>query len=289
MRRVRIGFLLPHYSHKSKSFMPGIVRMLGESGAVAEIVHPVDRIVDLSKVRVEHDLYVLRNTNSGFSLSVAGALHELGAVIVNPYRVSMALRDKILASRILQASGVPTPDTYVASHTDQLVPLLDLGPLVIKPYQGAGGHNVRIVQSRAELAEVNFGREPVFAQRYLPNDGRDRKIYAIGGQIFGVKKVFPRRTEEEKHGELFPLSPELQEVALSCGRAFGIDLYGVDIIESEGKPYVVDMCSIPGFKGVPDAPRLLAQYFYAAAERAARGQPVPQTAASAAAGSHALV
>src|SRR5439155_16807947 len=152
----------------------------------------------------------------------------------------------------------------------------------------AGRHNVRIVRSRAELAEGNFGREPVFAQRYLPNDGRDRKIYAIGGQIFGVKKVFPRRTEEEKHGELFPLSPELQEVALSCGRAFGIDLYGVDIIESEGKPYVVDMCSIPGFKGVPDAPRLLAQYFYAAAERAARGQPVPQTAASAAAGAMPL-
>ena len=289
MRNVRIGFLLPHYSHKSKSFMPAVVQMTGECGAIAEIVHPVDRIVDLSKVRVEHDLYVLRNASSGFSLSVAGALHELGAVIVNPYRVTMALRDKILASRILQASGVPTPDTYVASHPDQLVPLLDLGPLVIKPYQGAGGHNVRIVRSRAELAEVNFGREPVFAQRYLPNDGRDRKIYAIGGQIFGVKKVFPRRTEEEKHGELFPLSPELQEVALSCGRAFGIDLYGVDIIESEGKPYVVDMCSIPGFKGVPDAPRLLAQYFYAAAERAARGQPVPQTAASAAAGSHALV
>jgi ribosomal protein S6--L-glutamate ligase len=288
MRRVRIGFLLPHYSHKSKSFMPGVVRMLGESGALVDVIHPVDNMVDLSKVCVEHDLYVLRHT-SGLSLSFAGILHELGAVIVNPYPVSAALRDKVIASRILQAAGVPTPATYVASHPDQLVPLLDLGPLAIKPYQGAGGHNVRIVQSRAELAEVNFGREPVFAQRYLPNDGRDRKIYAIGGQIFGVKKVFPRRTEEEKHGELFPLSPELQEVALRCGRAFGIDLYGVDIIESEGKPYVVDMCSIPGFKGVPDAPRLLAQYFYAAAERAARGQPVAQTAASAAAGSHALV
>jgi ribosomal protein S6--L-glutamate ligase len=220
---------------------------------------------------------------------LAGALHELGAVIVNPYPVSAALRDKVIASRILQAAGVPTPDTYVASHPDQLLPLLDLGPLVIKPYEGAGGHNVRIVRSRAELAEVNCGREPVFAQRYVPNDGRDRKIYAIGGQIFGVKKVFPRRTEEEKQGEPFPLPPELRDLALRCGRAFGIDLYGVDIIESEGMPYVVDMCSIPGFKGVPDAPRLLAQYFYAAAERAARGQPVPQTAALAAAGSHARV
>jgi len=288
MRKVRIGFLLPHYSHKSKSFMPAVVRLVGESGAVGEVVHPVDRVVDLSKVRVEHDLYVLRHS-SGFSLSLAGALHELGAVIVNPYPVSAALRDKVIASRILQAAGVPTPDTYVASHPDQLLPLLDLGPLVIKPYEGAGGHNVRIVRSRAELAEVNCGREPVFAQRYVPNDGRDRKIYAIGGQIFGVKKVFPRRTEEEKQGEPFPLSPELRDLALRCGRAFGIDLYGVDIIESEGMPYVVDMCSIPGFKGVPDAPRLLAQYFYAAAERAARGQQVPQTAALAAAGSHACV
>src|SRR5205809_3391292 len=172
MRKVRIGFLLPRYCHKSRSFMPAVVRMAGELGAAAEVVHPADRIVELSKVRVEHDLYVLRHTSSGFSLSLAGALHELGAAIVNPYPVSMALRDKIIASRILQAAGVPTPDTYIASHPSQLLPLLELGPLVVKPYQGAGGHDVRIVRSDVELAEVNCGREPVFAQRYLPNEDR---------------------------------------------------------------------------------------------------------------------
>ena len=287
MRKVRIGFLLPHYSQKSRSFMPDVVRALRESGALVDVIHPVDRVAELSKVRVEHDLYVLRHT-SGLSLSLAGALHELGAAIVNPYPVSAALRDKIIASRILQAAGIRTPATYVASHPDQLVPLLDLGPLVIKPYQGAGGHYVRIIRSPAELGEVNCGREPVFAQRYHANDGRDRKIYAIGGRLFGVKKVFPRRTEEEKLGEPFTLTSELRELALSCGRAFGIDLYGVDIIESEGAPYVVDMCSIPGFKGVPDALRLLVQYFFAAAERAAQGEP-PQTAAPTVAASHAHV
>jgi hypothetical protein len=35
----------------------------------------------------------------------------------------------------------------------------------------------------------------------------------------------------------------------------------------------VDVSSIPGFKGVPDAPRVLADYFRAAAERAAHGEP----------------
>src|SRR5256885_8548791 len=273
MRKVRIGFLLPHYSQKSRSLMPDVVRALGESGALVDVIHPVDGMVDLSKVRIEHDLYVLRHT-SGLSLSLAGALHELGAAIVNPYPVSAALRDKIIASRILQAAGIRTPATYVAPPPARLFPLLIGGPLVIKPYQGAGGHHVRIIRSPAELAEVNCGREPVFAQRYHANDGRDRKIYAIGGRLFGVKKVFPRRTEEEKLGEPFTLTPELRELALGCGRAFGIDLYGVDIIESEGAPYVVDMCSIPGFKGVPDAPQLLAQYFYLAAERAARGEPL---------------
>ena len=285
MKRLRIGFLLPHYSPKSASLMPAVVEALAESGAIVEVIHPVEGILDLSKVRVEHDLYVLRHT-SGLSLSLAGALHELGAVIVNPYPVSAALKDKIVASRTLEAAGVPTPAAYVASQPQQLLALLDLGPLVVKPYQGAGGHHVRIIRTPAELAEVNCGREPVFAQRYHANDGRDRKIYAIGGRLFGVKKVFPRRTEEEKYGEPFTLSPELREIAVRCGRAFGIDLFGVDIIESEGVPYVVDMCSIPGFKGVPDAPRLLAQYFYAVAEQAARAEVPPHPVPLALPGNH---
>src|SRR2546426_4371083 len=69
---------------------------------------PVDQAVDLSHVRVEHDLYVLRKT-SGLAFSLAGALHALGAVVVNPYPVTAALRDKIISFRILQAAGIPTP------------------------------------------------------------------------------------------------------------------------------------------------------------------------------------
>src|SRR6266446_8595059 len=177
MRRVRIGFLLPHYSQKSRSFMPDVVRILAESGAVVDVIHPPDGMLDVSRVRVEHDLYVLRHS-SGFSLSLAGALHELGAVIVNPYPVSAALRDKIITSRILQAAGVPTPATHVASRAEELAPLLDAGPLVLKPHQGGGGYGVRLVRSAAELAEVPYDRHaPVFAQRYHAPRGRDRKIY----------------------------------------------------------------------------------------------------------------
>ena len=262
----RVGFLLPHYSRRSNSLMPQVVQAVADLGARVDVIHPIEQMVDLSSVRVEHDLYVLRQT-SRLALSLAGALHEQGARIVNPYPVSCALRDKVVASRVLQAAGVPIPMTVVASEPEQLAPMLEDGPIVIKPYQGGGGHHIRVVSTSAELANIDCHRDPVFAQRYHPHDGRDRKLYVIGGRVFGVKKVFPRRTEEEKVGEPFTPSVDLCEIARRSGLAFGIDLYGVDVIESQGNHYVVDMCSIPGFKGVPGAVSLLARHFYAAAQQ----------------------
>ena len=273
MRR-RIGFLLPHYSPRSTSCWRLVVQAVADLGAEIETIHPLARPLELSTLQVRHDLYVLRKL-SGLALSLAGALHELGAAILNPYPATAAVHDKIVAAGVLRTAGVPIPATYSASRPEDLAPLLDTGPLVIKPYDGGGGHHVHIVRNPAELASVpRQSGEPVFAQRYHPPQGPDRKIYVIGSQLFGVMKVFPRRTEAEKLGELFTPTPELRHIALRCGRAFGIDLYGVDIIESEGKPYVVDVSSLPGFKGVPDAPRLLARHICAAAERAARGQPL---------------
>ncbi len=275
--KLRIGFLVPSYSPRSTSHMPSVMRALSDAGVVVDVIHPVKQMLELSDVRVEHDLYVLKKT-SRLALSIAGALHAQGAVIVNPYPVSVALRDKIITSRILQSAGVPTPDTYVASRPERLESLLDGGPLVVKPYQGSDGFGIRVVRSVAELAAVPAGKDPVFAQRYHPPQGRDRKMYVIGGRVFGVKKVFPARTDAEKHGEPFTPTAELREIVVRCGQAFGIDLYSIDIIESEGKPYVVDMCSIPGCRGVPDGPSHLASYLFAAAERAARGQPLFESA-----------
>jgi ribosomal protein S6--L-glutamate ligase len=276
MRRLRIGFLSRSFRAESTSRMPLVMRALADLGAAVDIVGAKGHIVDLATARVEHDLYVLKQID-GIPLSIAGALHAQGATIVNPYPVTLALRDKIVACRILQAAGVPTPATYVASHPELLAPLLDEGPIIVKPYDGTCGFGVRIVRSVAELADVPASRNPIMVQRYHAPDGPDLKIYSIGGRLFGVRKMFPARTEEEKHGEPFTPTAEMSEIAFRCGRAFGIDLFGVDIITSEGNPYVVDMSTIPGFKGVPDAASHLAKYFYRAAERAVGNAAVSES------------
>src|SRR5206468_2203169 len=281
MRRLRIGFLFRRpYGAGHVSIFPKTMQALADAGVVVDVIAANGRLIDLSAVRVEHDLYVLKQI-SGISMSLAGVLHAQGAAIVNPYPVTVAIRDKVIAARILGAAGAPMPATYVVSQPDLLTPLLNVAPLVVKPYDGTCGLGVRVVRNEAELfAEPRAAHKPppILAQRYHPPEGRDLKIYVIGERLFGVRKVFPTRTEAEKYGEPFTPTAEQADIARRCAGAFGIDLCGVDLIESEGRTYVVDIASIPGFKGVPDAPTHLASYFRAAAARAAAGGTVAEAA-----------
>jgi ribosomal protein S6--L-glutamate ligase len=271
---VRLGFIMVrHEPTRISPIMPEVVRLLREWGVTVDLIYPEERLTDLANLDLDYDLYVLKS-GSELALSLAGVLDAAGRLILNPYRVAARCRDKIIASRILQQAGVPTPDTYVTTHVNQLAGLLDEGPLVVKPYRGSQGRGVTVVWDADELDGLAVGEGPVFAQRYHEPQGRDRKIYAIGGQIFGVKRVWPARTYEEKIGEPFTVSPELHDIALRCGEAFGIELYGLDIILSDGRPIVVDVSSFPGFKGVPQAALRLSDYIYAVAQRVSAGEPL---------------
>jgi ribosomal protein S6--L-glutamate ligase len=187
------------------------------------------------------------------------------------------IRDKIAVTRVLQAAGVPTPDTYVTAHPNQLAPLLDHGPLVLKPYRGSQGRGIQVIWDADELDNIPTNRGPIFAQRYHKPDGVDHKIYCIGDQVFGVKRVWPARTYEEKVGKPFTITPELYGIALRCGRAFGLELYGLDLIMSHGQLYAVDVNSFPGFKGVPEAALRLADYIYTAGQRVLQGERLLST------------
>src|SRR5712691_4589236 len=157
MTALRIAFLLRRpYAPTRTSPFPLVMRELADAGVGVDVIADKGRLIDLSAVRVEHDLYVLKQI-SGVALSLGGALHAQGAAIVNPYPVTVALRDKVIAARILEAAGAPLPASYVVSDRELLTPLLDGGPLIVKPYDGTGGYGVLVVRSRADLAACPAG------------------------------------------------------------------------------------------------------------------------------------
>lgn len=271
MTALRIGVIMQRRPASRPSPMVGeMVSLLRQWGCEVDLMLPDEEVVELGGLEPRHDLYVLKSGTAA-ALSLAGALHSRGARIFNPYPVAVACRDKVVATRMLLAAGLPVPQTWVTTRPAELAPLLAEGPLVVKPSDGSEGRGVTVVHRAEELpAEVVSG-PPLIAQRYHRPDGRDRKLYSIGGQVFGVLRNWPVRSYEDKLGNPLTVSPELRDLVRRTGDAFGIDTFGVDVVYSEDRPYVVDVSAFPGFKGVPDAALRLADHLYAVARGTVTG------------------
>jgi ribosomal protein S6--L-glutamate ligase len=247
-------------AHKAGSVMEAAAETLRSRGVAVESIYPEDSRLDVARVEADYDLYLLKS-GTETALSLAGVLHATGAKIINPYPTVVAMHDKIISTKMLQSADVPAPETWFASKPEQLAGLLKEGRIVVKPFWAASqGRGVQIVTTEDELATVTGEDGVIFAQRYHQPDGRDHKLYVIGDRVFGVRRVWPPKTLEDKLGEPFDVPDEMREIALGCGRAFGVGLYGVDLITRGGKPYVVDINTFPGFKGVPNAAELLSTY-----------------------------
>jgi ribosomal protein S6--L-glutamate ligase len=233
------------------------IENLRARGGEVELIEPRLMSFELSELRVRHDLYVLKSIALPMAASVAATLHALGATTFNPFPIVQRIRNKIATLRLLAAHGVPVPATYVTGDAETLVPLLDQGPLIVKPYMGSRGVGVKRVNNRDELV-LAAGSPPILAQRFHPSDdGFDHKISFIGGKVFGVKRIFPLRVYTDKVGTPLEIDDETRAIAFRIAKALPLDMFTFDVIVSGGQPYVVDVGAFGSLMGVPDAPALV--------------------------------
>jgi glutathione synthase/RimK-type ligase-like ATP-grasp enzyme len=63
--------------------------------------------------------------------------------------------------------------------------------------------------------------------------------------------------------ELVDLDARLRDIALKCGRACGLELWGVDVAMTPRGPYVIEVNDFPTYSAVPDAGAAIAQHVLA--------------------------
>jgi len=215
---------------------------------------------------VRHDLYILKS-HTELSLSLAGILHLQGARTLNPYSTCVTVQDIIVASRLLCAAGIPTPRCWVTGDLSLMRPVVEEGPIIIKPYRGHRGAGIRVVHNSDDLAAFPTPESPVLIQDFIQGSSTDLKVYVVDKEVFATRKPFSA-TSFTLPGQPCPVTAEVRDIALKCGRIFGLGLYGLDLIESPVGPMVVDVNYFPGYKGVPSIAPLMADYI----EGYARGQ-----------------
>ncbi len=239
-----------------------------ESGIAEEVLLRPDELVP------SYDLYILKS-HTELSLSLAGILYTQGARLLNPYESCALTQNKLVVSRLLQKANVPAPRSWVTADLSLLREVVEETPLIIKPYMGHRGAGIVKVTNPDELMAVPNPDAPVIIQEYIEGSGEDLKIYVVGEQVFGVRKPFSE-TSFTVPGRPVPVSDEVRDLTIRAGRACGLGLYGLDVIESPRGPFVVDVNYFPGYKGVPDVAPIIADYIEGyARERFTLTPPAP--------------
>jgi ribosomal protein S6--L-glutamate ligase len=261
---VRLCFIVEErYEH---DVMPGaVIEVLQSWGHQVDVLRPNGMVADLWDLFLtesgRYDAFVLKTVSDGPGQSILDAAGAAGLTTVNDYRAIRMARDKAVAAVRARAAGIPFPNTYFASRTDLLEQIpADMYPLVIKPNNGSSLKDVYRVDSPAELAELDIDDSgDLLAQPYLPNPGHDIKLYNTGDGIFATVKRSPLHPGAEVVEEQIEVTPELRELALAVGRAFGLDIYGLDVVETPDGYTVLDINDFPGFGKVLDAAERLAR------------------------------
>ena len=254
-------FVMLGYFHQHPNPNPVVAGALGRlrrGGFQVDVGFADEIVIDADGLKVTHDLYLLKS-HSDYWLSIAGTLHGLGAPLLDPYPACLLTRDKFLVTQHLSAHGVPVPATWLTGDLDLLCEIVAERPLIIKPNSGRPVAPIVLVRSADDLCRLHPFSELMLAQEYIPGSGADLKVYVIGSQVFGVRRAY-RRSGPQDLGEPQSISGEVRKIALRCGEACGLTLYGVDIIEGPAGPVVVDINYFPSFRGVPDAADLVADH-----------------------------
>jgi ribosomal protein S6--L-glutamate ligase len=229
-------------------------------GVEIDAAIPEECLTPLTELTPRHDLYLLKS-HTELALSVAASLDSLGARVLNPVQSCLQTQDKIVSTRLLVEAGVSVPPSWITCDHSLLAALLTHGPLIAKPHRGHWGRGIEILVSVGDLEHLTSEAGPYLVQRYLGSGGEDLKAYVIGDQVFGVVKEFSETSFQES-GRLVDIDDTTREMVLACGATLGLHLYGVDLVMTDAGPFVVDVNYFPGYKGVPDAGELIADYVY---------------------------
>jgi ribosomal protein S6--L-glutamate ligase len=256
---MRIAFLLVQRVPPVPSpVLLEVFEILRRRGFDVEASIAEEELTQPDRLTVEHDLYVLKS-HTELSISLAGVLDALAARMLNPYRSCIATQDKIVAARRLRAAGVPVPRAWVTGDPALLAGVVEEMPLIVKPHRGHRGTGIRIVRAPHELLELPATDTPKLFQEYVAGSGEDLKLYVVGDDVFAVRKPFSEMSFTIP-GRPSAVSDHLRSIALAAGGALGLGLYGLDVIEADDGPVVVDVNYFPGYKGVPGVAPVIADY-----------------------------
>lgn len=176
-------------------------------------------------------------------------------------------RDKLHAHQILARHRIRMPaTTFVRDRPDILAAIERVGgaPVVIKLLEGTQGIGVMLAPdltvAQAMIETLQATRQNVLVQEFIAeSSGTDVRAFIVGDQVVGAMRRssggadFRSNLHRGGRPEVITLSPEYEAAAIRSAQVMGLRVAGVDMLESDRGPLVMEVNSSPGLQGIERA------------------------------------
>jgi glutathione synthase/RimK-type ligase-like ATP-grasp enzyme len=271
----KLGIFVNRQTLASSEQLTALVkcRDVAESmGHTVEFVFPVD----LKKIPKLDALFIRANTDPMNTTYVAAKMASLyGVPVIDDPDSIRVCADKINMYMHLMKMNISMPRTKFLSKKDldetQAMQLFEeLGsPLVLKEPSTSFSARVEKVSSSSELLKIakRFFKlsDWIVVQEYIESRF-DWRIGVINGELlYACRYIIPSETfkiQASVNGHIVycdvesvpadQVPPEVIELGIEAGKAIGNGLYGVDIKESNGHLYVIEVNDNPSLEGGED-------------------------------------
>ena len=179
-------------------------------------------------------------------------------------------RDKLKSLQILSRHDIGIPRTaYVSHKTDVADAIERVGgtPVIIKLIEGTQGVGV-ILADKPEIAmaiieTLHSANQNVLLQKFVAESkGKDVRAFVINDRVVGAIRRTAQGQEFRSNvhrggvATAIELDPAYEKAAVRAAQIMGLKVCGVDMLEGEDGPQIMEINSSPGLEGIEGATEL---------------------------------
>jgi ribosomal protein S6--L-glutamate ligase len=192
----------------------------------------------------------------------------MGTYVANTSDGIKNSRDKLHAAQILSSNHIPVPTAVLVRDwrdVDRAIRQVGGVPCIIKQLEGTQGGGVFLAHTEREASEIAWkvladNPEGVLVQEYIrESHGRDVRVLVVGGKVVAAmrRRAHGREFRSNFHlggsVESIDLPDDYARIACKAARLLGLDIAGVDLLESARGPLLLEVNSSPGLEGIEKA------------------------------------
>ena len=205
-----------------------------------------------------------------FGTAVVRQFEQMDVYTPNTANGIMNSRDKLRATQILSRHNIGMPATAFVRNRADVVPAIEMvggAPVVIKLLEGTQGIGVILAPSRkvaeAIIETLHGTNQQVLIQAFVKESkGRDIRAIVVGDRVVAAMRRVAQgdefRSNVHRGGRVEPveLDATYQETAVRAAQIMGLRVAGVDMLEGNDGPLVMEVNSSPGLQGIESATNL---------------------------------